>query len=115
MRTKKLSRTVDYRITEAMGHSNLIGKKVRILLNDKEEDIPLDREGFMLDLQGYMLSGSQAGSVVELPPCKLRYAAMTKCHCEAYPFPHAPGFGPCKQPKFEQTSPEGMKLEDLFQ
>jgi hypothetical protein len=110
----KISRTQVYRVVEAKGNRRLIGKRCRILILDDVQDIqPL--EGFLIGLSAFLLSGPQAGSTVELPPCKLKAVSRRVCHCHAYKFPHAPGFGACKQAEFEQEPPEeGMDLDALF-
>ena len=117
MATRKLSRTVDYRITEALESPSFVGKKVRLQLLEMHEDIREGPLGFLYDLQGYMLTGPNRGEVVELPPVKLLSTSIRKCYCPAYPFPHAPGFGACKdRPKWaDEGAPEGIKLEELFQ
>lgn len=115
-RTKALTRATDYRITETLGNSEFVGWKVRIMLTQQEEKVPLGPLDFLYDLEGYMLSGKFQGQKVDLPPCKLTSAPVRKCNCSAYKFSHAPGFGDCKiGTKFEQVAPPGLVLEDLFQ
>lgn len=114
-KTKLISRSTDYRIGATLGRSEFVGWKCRPVLTKPEEEIPIDVSGYIFDLQAYMLSGEFEGMVVELPPCKLTLAPVRKCSCSAYKFPHAPGFGQCKETKFEQVAPTGIKLEDLFQ
>lgn len=110
---KWLSRSTDYRITATLGRSEFVGWKVRPKLVAANEEVPL-LNGYIYDLQGYMLSGKHQGEVVELPPCKLEMAPTRHCRCSAYKFPHAPGFGACQDQKFEQVAPPGLTLEELF-
>ena len=111
----KLSRSSDYVIKECIGNTSLVGKRCRLKLTAPEENVKEDKQGFMYDLEAYMLTGKQEGSTIELPPVKLGVSHKKRtCTCVAYRFPHAPGFGACKASKFEQVAPEGIKLEDLF-
>lgn len=113
MRTIKLSRTHIYRIEEADGAPELIGKKCRLCLPAEGIDCELVA-GFALDLQAYMLTGKQKGSVVELPPVKLKYSEIPPCRCGAYKFPHAPGLGQCKGEQLQQEAPQGLNIKDIF-
>lgn len=113
-KNRKLSRTHDYRITETFGSPQFVNKKVRVKLLQEHEDIPVGIDGFLYDLEAYMLTGPMRGEVVNLPPCKLITVETRKCMCKAYKFPHAPGFGECKEARWADGAKAGLKLEDLF-
>ena len=110
-----LDRRQSYRITAAYDAPGLIGQKGRPVLSAPTEEVPVQSDGYIYDLQMYMLSGIQKHSIVELPPCKLKAVSETACRCKAYPFPHAPSLGQCKQKAGEEVAPEGITdLNSLF-
>ncbi len=111
--TRLLDRGQTYKITHTLGAPQFINWKCRPVLSKPTENVPV-LEGYIYDLQGYMLSGKFAQSVVELPPCKLVATSTVHCYCHAYKYPHAPGFGACEKPKHEEVAPAGLRLEDLF-
>jgi hypothetical protein len=110
----RLSRTQTYRIAVAKGQPSLQGKRCRVLLSSPAEDFEL-LGGLVVGLSALLLSGPLAMSKVDLPPVRLKPAASRACHCKGYAFPHAPGFGRCKEAKFEADAPEGgIDLQALF-
>lgn len=110
---KLLSRTTDYRITETIGDERFVGKRVRIILNQEHEEVPIGALGFLYDLEGYMLSGPMKENVVNLPPIKIITAPTRRCACGAYKYPHAPGFGECQASKHEESAPTELTIDDL--
>ena len=109
----KLDRRQTYRITAAYEAPGLVGMKGRPVLSAPTEEVPVMADGYIYDMQMYMLSGSQKFSVVEIPPCKLQAISESACRCKAYPFPHAPGLGACKRSAGEEVAPDGLVIEDL--
>jgi hypothetical protein len=109
-----LSRNTDYRIEATQGSTSLVGKKIRLLLTAERITLKTNGNGFLEGLRAYLLSGKQAGSTIDLPPCKLKYSERKSCRCVAYKFPHAMGFGACKAEKFEQEAPTGLSMEHMF-
>ena len=115
----RLSRGYTYQITETKGKSPLVGARVRILLFDITEDIRPESGGWLEGLSAFIMSGKQAGSTLDLPPCKLKVAKRRVCNCPAYGFPHTPGLGKCKSPEFQKQHKEGettrLNLDNLFE
>jgi len=115
MRKIKLFRWEAYRITHTSKKSPFLGQRCHLNLLEQVEEHEPDEEGFIHNLAAYMLSGRIQGHHVDLPPCKVKIVSTRNCNCKAYKFPHAPGFGLCKQPKFEKEAPnKGVDLESLF-
>lgn len=108
-----LDRRQTYRIQAAYEAPHLVGQKGRPVLSAPTEEVRVESDGYIYDLQMYMLSGKQKHSVIDLPPCKLRPVSESACRCGAYKFPHAPGLGQCKRKAGEEVAPEGLTLDDL--
>ena len=114
-RKTTLDRAQTYRILAAYDAPHLIGLKGRPVLSAPTEEVRVEADGYIYDLQMYMISGKNKFSVVELPPCKLQAVKVEPCRCGAYKFPHAPGLGQCKRQPGEEVAPEGITdLNALF-
>ena len=110
----KLLRACTYRVIATKGPSPLQGKRVRPNLNEPSVVIRAGPDGYLHDLEVYVLSGKFIGQVVLAPPCKLKQIRPRVCKCSAYSFPHAPGLGKCNESKTEVDAPETIDLDTLF-
>lgn len=115
MGKRLVDRKQTYRITGTRGKAEFVGQRCRFVLPEDVMEINTDEQGFAADLDGYMLSGKWFNSTVALPPCKFKPVDSIKCHCNAYPFGHAPGLGQCKGSAKESIAPSGLEsLDRLF-